>query len=78
MSCINIQNKPLKLECSNYAPRQSNYAFADGICYKDGEKHGKIVHLDDKLITIEVDNGNRYMKDQKVNFHLIPTWKIKS
>lgn len=60
---------PLK-SCSQFALKQSKCIFRDGVCLKNGEMYGKIVYSDDKLITVEVDNGNKYMKGQIVDFSI--------
>ena len=72
MKCENLKVMPLK-GCSEFAPKQSKYEFKDGFCLKDGEMYGKVVYSDDKLITVEVDNGNKYMKGQLVDFRFNAT-----
>lgn len=67
MECGKLKPIPLK-SCSEFAQKQSEYVFKDGACLKDGDMYGKIVYSDDNLITVEVDNGNKYMKGQIVYF----------
>ena len=72
MKCGNL--KPMLLKnCSEFAPKESKYDFKDGVCLKDGDMYGKIVYSDDKLLTVEVDNGNKYMKGQIVDFRFNAT-----
>ena len=72
MKCGNLKPMPLK-SCSEFAPKESKYEFKDGVCLKDGDMYGKIVYSDDKLLTVEVDNGNKYMKGQIVDFRFNAT-----
>jgi len=64
--------KPLK-GCDDCVIKHSKFTFKDGICFKDEEMYGKIVYADDKLITIEIDNGNEYMKGKIVDFSIYDT-----
>ena len=70
MKCGNLLPMPLK-SCSQFAPKQSKYVFIADVCLKDGDLYGKIVYSDGKLITVEVDNGNKYMKGQIVDFRFV-------
>lgn len=59
--------------CIKYVLRKSKFTFKDGLCYKDGDMYGKIIYSDSELITIEVNNGNKYMKGQIVDFKINAT-----
>ncbi len=72
MECGKLKLIPLK-GCSEFTPKQSHYEFKNGVCFKNGDMYGRIIYSDDKLITIEVDNCNRYMKGQIVDFRISPT-----
>lgn len=69
MECENPNPAPLKI-CNQFSPKQSDYEFKDGMCFKDGEVYGKIVYSDNELLTVEVDNGNKYMKGQIIDFYI--------
>ena len=72
MECGKLKPTPLQ-SCSKFTAKQSKYEFKDGICLKDSSMYGKIVYSDDKLIAVEVDNGNKYMKGQIVYFRINAT-----
>lgn len=57
-------------ECDeNY--KSPKYSFKDGKCFKDEKYFGKVIFSDDKIIQIEVDNGNRYMQGQITTFQIV-------
>lgn len=72
MSCT-LSKENLINGCGESTLKQSKFTFKDGLCYKDGSKYGKVVYSDSELITVEVDNGNKYMKGQIVDFKINAT-----
>jgi len=70
-SCPSITNIPDVPECgANMANFHNTYSFdfENKECYQNGKYYGQIIEHREDYIKVEVDNGNRYMKGQIVEF----------
>ena len=69
--CSDVIGKDTSIhKCETFIPNKE-YSFKDGCCYENGIYYGKVIFSDEKIIQIEVDNGNRYMNGMIQTFNLL-------
>lgn len=67
---MNCNTKKLRSieNCGNIKTVESTYHFINGECFRDGIKFGKIILSNERLLRVEIDNGNKYMTGHIVDF----------
>ena len=56
--------------CSDWSYKYPKYTLQDSKCFSDGNYYGKVIYSDEKMIQVECDNGNKYMKGNIITFKL--------
>lgn len=67
MGC-NIDFSKIDIGCQSVTAPKITYKFRYDKCYRNGKYYGKIIYKDDSSIMVKVENGNKYVQGQIVNF----------
>jgi len=68
MKCSKIE-LPKAPTCVQSSTLEAVYEFKGEKVYKNDQYYGKIVRFTENGVSVEVDNGNKYMKGQIIDFN---------